>query len=77
VLRPHVFLLSRNLFEKPLGKIAESKKYVSPDALQLKEVERPTPMDNEVLVKTHAASINATDLGYLKRIKIKDRGRIA
>jgi NADPH:quinone reductase-like Zn-dependent oxidoreductase len=40
-------------------------KYGSPDGLQLKEVEKPTPTDNGVLVKVHAASINKADLYLL------------
>ncbi len=36
-------------------------KYGSPDVLGLKEVPRPSPADDELLVKVHAASINASD----------------
>ena len=35
--------------------------YGTPDVLQLKEVEKPVPMENEVLVEVKAVSVNSYD----------------
>ena len=41
-------------------------KYGSSDVLQLQEVEKPAPKDDEVLIKIHAASINSRDWRMLR-----------
>ncbi len=40
--------------------------YGLPDVLELKEVEKPAPRDNEALIKIHAASINSWDWELLR-----------
>ncbi len=36
-------------------------RYGSPDVLKLREIDQPVPADNEVLVRVHAAAVNARD----------------
>ncbi len=42
--------------------------YGSPDVLKLQEVQKPVPQDDEVLVKVHAASVNAGDWHLLRGV---------
>jgi len=44
-------------------------KYGSLDGLQLREVEKPTPKDNEVLIKVHAATASTPDT-ELRRLNL-------
>src|SRR5438874_1891376 len=42
-------------------KAAVHSKYVPPGVLSIQEIDKPTPKDNEVLIRVHAASVNRSD----------------
>jgi NADPH:quinone reductase-like Zn-dependent oxidoreductase len=48
-------------------------KYGSPDVLELKEVDKPSPKDNEVLIRVHAASLNDWDWAALHGVPFVNR----
>lgn len=48
-------------------------RYGPPDGLALKEVPKPTPKDNELLIKVHASSINSWDWEFLNGIPFINR----
>ena len=41
-------------------------KFGSPDVLQLEEVEKPIPKDNEILIRVRAASVNAFEWRHVR-----------
>ncbi|MGA2405850.1 MAG: NAD(P)-dependent alcohol dehydrogenase [Bacteroidales bacterium] len=48
-------------------------KYGTPDVLELREIDKPIPKENEVLIKVYAVSINDWDWGLLQGIPFINR----
>src|SRR5437899_2432834 len=58
----HAPLRSRNLLMKAIVYY----NYGSPDVLKYEEIERPTPADDEVLIRVRAASVNPYDWHFMR-----------
>jgi hypothetical protein len=55
-----------SVVRRKLMKAIVYTKYGPPAVFQLKEVQKLTPKEDEVLIKVHAASVNAMDYRFLR-----------
>ena len=62
----HVLLRITATAQEDAVKVIVRSEYGSPDVLQLKEVAKPIPKDNELLVRVHASSVNSADVENLR-----------
>ncbi len=51
---------------EPHMKAVVYTEYGSPDVLQLRDIKKPVPNDDEILVKVHAASVNPLDWHFIR-----------
>lgn len=64
--------LTGRSFEGKMQAIVYTR-YGPPDVLQLRDVEKPEPKENQVLVKVHSASINALDYRRFEKASLMGR----
>lgn len=51
-------------FVNKIMKAAFHNRYGSPEVVKIVDIPRPTPLDDEVLIRVHASTVNRTDCGF-------------